>query len=87
MTTLTKHQLKAQQTKASQEVSAVKPLLEALQELVRCVRGGDETSGALMDDALMDADDAIFEAKAIVERHRETEKAAKRARGDMAPAR
>lgn len=40
------------------------PLCLALKELVRCVRGGDETAGFSMDDALIEADEAIerFEA-------------------------
>ena len=35
----------------------------ALVELVRCVRGGDETAGISMDDALLDADAAIEKAR------------------------
>lgn len=34
-------------------------IAEALRELVRCVRGGDETAGFSMDDALEDADAAL----------------------------
>ncbi|MEK9751609.1 MAG: hypothetical protein VW338_00135 [Rhodospirillaceae bacterium] len=39
-------------------------LREVLAELVRCVRGGDETSGVSMDDALMDADEVLDGTKA-----------------------
>ena len=34
----------------------------ALKELVRCVRGGDKTAGVSMDDALIDADEALAKA-------------------------
>ncbi len=44
-------------------VSTAPEMYEALRELVRCVRGGDETSGVSMDDALMDADAALEKAK------------------------
>ena len=37
-------------------------LYAALKELARCVRGGDETAGVSMDDALLDADSAIEKA-------------------------
>ena len=40
-------------------------LAAALKELVRCVRGGDETAGVSMDDALIDADDAIAAHEAV----------------------
>ena len=52
----------------SQEIALPPPygaapaMLAALQELVRCVRGGDETAGFSMDDALEDADNAIAAA-------------------------
>ena len=35
------------------------PLYLALKELVRCIRGGDETAGVSMDDALIAADEAL----------------------------
>lgn len=34
-------------------------LESALRELVRCVRGGDQTAGVSMDDALIDADEVL----------------------------
>jgi len=42
---------------------AAPDLLAALKELVRCVEGGDETAGISMDDALIDAHDAIEKAE------------------------
>lgn len=41
---------------------AAPELRRALIELVRCVKGGDKTSGISMDDALIDAADAISES-------------------------
>ncbi len=35
------------------------PLYAALKELVRCIRGGDKTAGVSMDDALIEADEAL----------------------------
>lgn len=40
-------------------IAAAPQVLNALKELVRCVRGGDDTAGVSMDDALMDADAAL----------------------------
>ncbi len=44
-------------------ISAAPDLFEALAELIRCVRGGDDTAGVSMDDALIDADQALAKAR------------------------
>lgn len=41
---------------------AAPELRRVLIELVRCIKGGDKTSGISMDDALIDAADAISES-------------------------
>lgn len=43
--------------------AAAPELYASIKELVRCVRGGDETSGVSMDDALIAADEAISKAE------------------------
>jgi hypothetical protein len=43
-------------------IAAAPEMYEALKELIRCVRGGDETAGVSMDDALLDADEALAKA-------------------------
>jgi len=43
-------------------LAASPKLYKALKELVRCVRGGDQTAGVSMDDALLDADSALEDA-------------------------
>ena len=43
-------------------IAAAPDLLAALARLVEAVRGGDETAGCSMDDALIDADEAIAKA-------------------------
>lgn len=49
--------------KAVLAAEAALDVLDALKELVRCVEGGDETAGISMDDALIDAHDAIAKAE------------------------
>lgn len=44
-------------------IAAAPELYGALTELVRCVRGGDETAGFSMDDALAEADDALAKVR------------------------
>jgi len=38
------------------KAGVVEEMVEVIEELLRCIRGGDETAGISMDDALLDAD-------------------------------